>query len=225
MTSRVVFDIETLGFPLDSFDDVRQEYLLKFADTKEKREEAVQKLSLHALTAQTIAIGLMNPDTNSGKVLYQGNPGENFLSEDGKVEFRSGGEKDLLAWFWENVQRYDQFITFNGRSFDCPFIILRSAILGVKPTRNLMPYRYEASKHCDLLEQFTFYGTIRKFNLDFYCKAFDIKSPKSDGVTGLDLGTLFHEGRFKEIATYCLGDLVATSELFRRWNEYLNIKD
>ncbi len=223
--SRVVFDIETLGFALDSFDPVQQEYLLKFADTDEKREEAIQKLSLHALTAQIIAIGMMNPDTDAGKVFYQGTPQEQFLSDDGKVEFRSGGEKDLLLWFWDSVQRYDQFITFNGRSFDCPFLMLRSALVGVTATRNLMPYRYEASTHCDLLEQLTFYGATRKFNLDFYCKAFHIKSPKSEGISGLDLGKLFHEGRFKEIANYCRGDLTATSELFRRWDEYLNIKD
>lgn len=223
--SRVVFDIETLGFPLDTFDAAQQDYLLKFADTDAKRQEVIQKLNLHPLTAQVIAIGMINPDTNAGKVFYKGNPNEQFLSEDGKVEFRSGAEKDLLVWFWESVRHYDQFITFNGRSFDCPFLMLRSAILSVKPTRNLIPYRYESSTHCDLLEQLTFYGAVRKFTLDFYCKAFNIKSPKSEGITGLDLGNLFREKRYKEIATYCLGDIQATTELFRRWDEYLNIKD
>lgn len=223
--SRVVFDIETLGFSLESFDTVRQEYLLKFADTGEKREEVIQKLNLQPVTAQVIAIGMLNPDTNAGKVFYQENPHEQFLSDDGKIEFRSGEEKDLVTWFWESVKHYDQFITFNGRAFDCPFLMLRSAILGIKPTRNLVHYRYDASVHCDLLEQLTFYGAVRKFNLDFYCKAFGIKSPKSGGITGLDLGNLFREQRYKEIAAYCLGDVQAIAELYRRWNEFLNIKD
>lgn len=223
--SRVVFDIETLGFPLDTFDDVQKDYLLKFADTDEKREEIVQKLNLHPFTAQIIAIGMINPDTNAGKIFYHGNPNEQFLSNDGKIEYRSGEEQELLQWFWENIRHYEQFITFNGRSFDCPFLMLRSAVLGVKPIRNLIPYRYDSSIHCDLLEQLTFYGAVRKFNLDFYCKAFQIKSPKSEGITGLDLGPLFRERRFREIAAYCLGDIQATAELFRRWNEYLNIKD
>lgn len=76
-----------------------------------------------------------------------------------------------------------------------------------------------------MLEQLTFYGAVRRFNLDFYCKAFGIKSPKSDGVNGL--GNLFREKRYNDIATYCLGDgdVVAIAELYRRWNEYLNIKD
>lgn len=223
--SRVVFDIETLGFPIESFDEVQQEYLLKFADSDEKRETEIQKLNLYPLTAQIIAIGMLNPETNAGKVLYQADVSEQFSSDDGKVEFVSGDEQQVLKLFWESVQRYDQFITFNGRAFDCPFLMLRSAIAGIKPTRNLLPYRYDAAIHCDLLEQLTFYGAFRKFNLDFYCKAFGIKSPKSEGITGLSLGPLFREGKFREIAKYCLGDIQATAELFRRWDKFLNVKN
>jgi hypothetical protein len=98
-------------------------------------------------------------------------------------------------------------------------------MLGIQATKNLVPYRYSTEKHCDLLEQLTFYGTVRKFNLDFYCKAFGIKSPKSEGVTGLELGKLWNEGKYREIATYCAGDVIATAELFKRWNEFLNIKE
>ena len=221
----MIFDIETLGFPLETFDETQQEYLLKFADTDEKREAELQKLSLHALTAQIIAIGMINPDTQAGKVFFQSNLREQFTSEDGKIEFLSGDEKDVLQRFWTAIEHYNQFITFNGRSFDCPFIMLRSAIIGVKHTRNLMTYRYEASKHCDLLEQLTFYGVVRKFNLDFYCKTFGIKSPKSEGITGLDLGPLYGDGKYREIAQYCLGDIKATAELFLRWDEFLNVRE
>jgi DNA polymerase elongation subunit (family B) len=219
--ARVVVDIETLGYPLESFDEVRQEYLLKFADTDQEREEAVQKLSLYPTTAQIIAIGLLNPDTNRGKVTFQSDePGETF-SEDGQIRFISCPEKDILTNFWNDVPKYDQFITVNGRGFDCPFLLLRSAILQVKPSRNLMPYRYDASVHCDLLDQLTFYGATRKFSLDFYCKSFGIESPKAHGITGLDLGRLFGEKRFQEIANYCLGDVKATAELFSRWEQHL----
>jgi DNA polymerase elongation subunit (family B) len=219
--ARVVIDIETLGYPLDSFDNVRQEYLLKFAESDEEREEAVQKLSLYPTTAQIIAIGMLNPDTNRGKVVFQSDePGETF-SEDGQIHFISCPEKEILANFWSDVPKYDQFITFNGRGFDCPFLLVRSAILQVKPSRNLMPYRYDASVHCDLLDQLTFYGATRKFSLDFYCKAFGIESPKAHGITGLDLGRLFGEKKFQEIANYCLGDVKATAELFRRWEQHL----
>ena len=82
--------------------------------------------------------------------------------------------------------------------------------------------QYDSSIHCDLLEQLTFYGAMRKFNLDFCCKTFGIRSPKSGGITGMDMQSLFEEKRFLDIARYNLGDLKATAELFLRWEEYLS---
>ncbi|MEK7271880.1 MAG: 3'-5' exonuclease, partial [Nitrospirota bacterium] len=60
-----------------------------------------------------------------------------------------------------------------------------------------------------------------KFNLHMWCKAFGIKSPKEDGVTGLEVKNLFEEGKYIEIAKYCLGDLYATKELFGYWDKFI----
>ena len=109
-----------------------------------------------------------------------------------------------------------------------PFIYLRSAILNVPITRkDWLGYRFATEPHCDLAEQFTFYGVsgrdgaARRFNLDFYCKAFGIESPKSQGVTGLDMNQLVAEKRFREIAEYCLRDVLATVLLYQIWKERL----
>ncbi len=220
--SSVVFDVETVAMPLGSFDDAQREYLLRNAETDEERDAELQKLSLHALTARVVAIAMVNPDTMGGKVLYQSDVKERFVSD--SVEYSSGDEASMLKAFWETIRQYDRFITFNGRSFDCPFILLRSAILRIPPTRNLMPYRYATTEHCDLMDQLTFYGATRKFTLDFYCKAFGIRSPKSEGIAGPDVGPLFAAGRTREIADYCLRDVMATSALFKVWNEFLSVK-
>lgn len=222
--NKIVFDIETLGLPFESFDEAQQEYLMKFAKSEEERTEAIQKLNLTPLTAKIIAIGMLNPDSNQGKVLYEAPQEEPWSSDDSLIDFVACDERTMLEEFWKTISHYGQFITFNGRSFDCPFIMLRSAILGVKATKNLMPYRYASNEHCDLMEQLTFYGAFRKFNLDFYCKAFRIQSPKSSGITGLDLGPLYRDQRFHEIAEYCLGDVKATAELYRRWSAYLSFE-
>ena len=222
--AKIVFDIETTGFSLESFDEAQQQYLMKFGETEEKKEEAIRKLNLSALTAQVIAIGMINPETNGGKVFYQSTGKGSITSEDKALEYVAGTESEILRWFWETIPRYEQFVTFNGRGFDCPFLMLRSSILGIKPSRNLMPYRYSSKEHCDLLEQFTFYGVARRYNLDFYCKAFGIPTPKDKGFTGLDLGELFKAGRYKEIAEYCMGDVQATAALYRKWDEFLNFE-
>ena len=119
-------------------------------------------------------------------------------------------------------------MTFNGRGFDVPFLYLRSALLNVPITRkNWLGYRFQTEPHCDLAEQLTFYnvsgrsGAARKFNLDFYCRSFGIESPKSQGVTGMDVNDLMKEGRYREIAEYCARDVKATLELYRIWAERL----
>jgi hypothetical protein len=93
--------------------------------------------------------------------------------------------------------------------------------------KNWLGYRFATEPHCDLAEQLTFYsvsgrdGAARRFNLDFYCKAFGIESPKSHGVTGMDVGQLMAEKKFREIAEYCLRDVRATVELYKIWKERL----
>ena len=218
--TRVVIDIETLAFPFKDFDLTQQEYLLRFAATEQERQEALQKLNLYPATARILAIGMLNPDSGGGKV-YVNADMPSWNSEDELVQYVPGDEAAVLKAFWHDLVPYRQVITFNGRGFDCPFLLFRSAVHGIRPTRNLMGNRYDTAGHIDLLEQLTFYGALRKFNLDFFCKVFGIESPKSHGITGLDLGKLVEEGKYREIAEYCLGDVRATAELFRKWEKTL----
>ena len=218
--NRVVIDIETVGAAFESLDEKSQEYLLKFAESSEEREKIKERLALYPLTGEIVAVGMLNPDTGKGMVYYQ-NGGKEDGFEEGSIFFESGSEGQILEKFWETLKSYGQVITFNGRGFDAPYLHLRSAINKISPSRNLMPYRYDAKLHCDLLDQLTFYGAIRRFNLHFYAKAFNIKSPKEDGVDGLEIGNLYRGGKFKEIARYCVGDLIATKELYEYWDKYL----
>jgi 3'-5' exonuclease len=133
-----------------------------------------------------------------------------------------------LTAFWDVAKHYDTIVTFNGRSFDVPFVYLRSAVLNVAISRrDWLGYRFQTEPHCDLAEQFTFYGVsgrdgaARRFNLDCYCKAFGIESPKSHGVTGLDVNDLMAAGRQRDVAEYCLRDVQATVLLYHLWRERL----
>src|SRR3989442_12238069 len=103
-----------------------------------------------------------------------------------------------------------------------------TTLINVPITRKeRLGYGFQIEPHCYMAEQLTFYnvsgrdGAARKFNLDFYCKAFGIPSPKAYGVTGMDVSDLVKEGRFREIADYCLRDVVATVQLFHLWKERL----
>lgn len=230
----LVFDIETAALPASSFDEVQHEYLFRDArrlpegpEREARQAELERSLSLYPLTAQVVCIAMINADSGRGQVLFLA---EDFEPDDeGEVKFVPfADETELLGDFWELAKRYDHVVTFNGRGFDVPFLYLRSALLAVPITRkDWLGYRFQTEPHCDLAEQLTFYnvsgrdGAARKFNLDFYCKAFGIDSPKAAGITGMDVPTLLAEGRFREIAEYCVRDVRATVTLFQFWRERL----
>ncbi len=222
MPKKIIVDIETIGKDFESFDEMSKEYLLKFAETEEEIKEAKEGLAFSPLTGEIVAIGMLNPDTNNGAVYFQSpDTPQDTLKEDG-IEFIADSEAGTLKRFWEAVKHYDQIITFNGRGFDAPFIMLRSAIHKIKPTKDLMPNRYSITSHIDLLDQLTFYGSVRrKFSLHIWCKAFGIKSPKEGGVTGHEVKELFEQGKYLDIAKYCAGDLYATKELFEYWDKFV----
>ena len=229
--AELVFDIESVAIPLSDFDEDQQEYLLKWADREEtpekqdeKREEIIRGMAFNAMTAQVAAIGLMNVESGKGRVYYVSPESESWESEDGQVSYESGTEQEILENFWRDIKAYQRFVTFNGRSFDCPFLMIRSALHNIRASRNLMPPRFDYKIHCDLLEQLTFYSATRKYNLDFYCKSFGIESPKSHGVTGDNVLELYQTGMHREIAEYCFWDVKATAELYKIWRNTLSFE-
>jgi DNA polymerase elongation subunit (family B) len=219
--SKIIFDIETIGKDFDSLDEKTQDYLLRWSDTEDKVQETKESLAFYPLTGEIITIGLLNPATEKGAVYFQ-SPGTKIEPfEEKGIVFETGTEKHILEKFWDTVKSYKEIITFNGRGFDCPFILVRSAVHKIKPSKDIMPNRYTGA-HIDLLDQLSFYGsTRRKFSLDMWCKTFGIKSPKEDGITGYEVKNLFEEKRYIDIAKYCFGDLNATKELLYYWENFI----
>lgn len=235
--ARLVFDIETSALPVEMFDEAQQEYLFREAARQPegeardaKRAEIQHQFNLWPFTARVICIAMLNADSARGQVLFVA---EDFEPEEAEepaaVKFiPCMDEAELLTQFWEVAKKYDSIVTFNGRGFDVPFIYLRSALLNVPISRkDWLGYRFATDPHCDLAEQLTFYsvsgrdGAARKFNLDFYCKAFGIESPKAMGVSGLDMNAMMAAGQYREIAEYCLRDVKATVSLYQVWRDRL----
>ena len=84
-----------------------------------------------------------------------------------------------------------------------------------------MPYRYDLSAHCDLMEVFTFQGTLReRFNLDYWCRRFDVESPKGS-IDGSQVARAYRQGKIEDIGEYCLRDVRATAQLYERVKDTL----
>jgi DNA polymerase elongation subunit (family B) len=217
-----VIDIETAGLPWDSLDDAQKTYLLKNARTEEERDRLPETLSLWPLTGKIIVVAMLNTGTGRGRIWYEKAGGRSEeLSADRLFTFVGDREEVLLAEFWKAMRRFQRFVTYNGRRFDGPFLMLRSAVLGIPVTRNLVGYRYSIRPHTDLLEAITFFGASRKWNLDFACKAFGVESPKEQGMDGFSVGPYYRAGRLREIAVYCRRDVEATARLYAKLEKTL----
>lgn len=234
---KLIIDIETVGEDFDSLDELTRESLTRWIRKEAENEEEYQKaldelknrLGFSPLTAQIVVIGLLDYEKNEGVVYFDTQNQKIKEFKEDSIIFRSANEKEMLSEFWRIANHYNYFITFNGRTFDIPFIMIRSAVCGIKPTKDLMKSRYVSQQspeaiHIDLAEQLTFYGALRKKgSLHLWARIFNIESPKSQGITGDDVGRLYSQGRYLDIAKYNVLDLRTTRELFKRWNEYLNL--
>ncbi|MDO8516265.1 MAG: ribonuclease H-like domain-containing protein [bacterium] len=231
---KLIFDIETVGDDFDALDSTTQENLTRWIKKEfgagDEYEDAFKDLKdglgFSPLTGHIVAIGILDYDKEEGAVYFDA-PGKKIQEiSSGSIKFKEMSEKEMLQEFWKVAEHYDEFISFNGRAFDAPFLIVRSAVHKVKPTRDLMEGRYlyqqRGTKHIDLLDQLTFYGAVRrKGSLHLWTRAFDIKSPKEDGISGDDVSRLFKEKKYLDIAKYNVGDLNATRDLYDYWKNYI----
>ena len=222
--SVVVFDIETIGVDFTSLDEISKSKLLKSADNEEEEQEIKNSLGLSPLTGEIVTVAMLDVETDQGAVFYQDKNPANAQKafKEKNVEYVVCTEKEILKYFWQNIRKYQQFVTFNGRGFDCPYLIIRSGIMKIKPTRELMPYRYDTKLHIDLYDQMTFYGAMRRgFSLHMLTQAFGIRSPKEEGIDGAQVQELFAQGRCEDIARYCLRDVEATKQLYLNWEKFI----
>ena len=221
--STIAYDIEVAGFSWEEVDEITRAYLTNRARDEQEREAVPERTALFPGLGKIIAIGMWNLEKDRGLVLLEGEHEDQHEWERvSHSDVYRGDEKELLQRFWEIVARKKPLlVSFNGRMYDGPILMIRSAQLGVKPSLNLVGNRYRMSTHCDLMEVFSFQGAWReRYSLDYWCRRFDVESPKGS-IDGSQVARAYREGRIEEIGEYCLRDVRATGELFRHVQETL----
>ena len=211
---RVCIDIETIpcqGLPDELLEIARQRTEKKRAKDKENDEGSKEDTNL-------VKFCSLNP--GFGQIVCIGVGADAVSGVDVRM-FSGKDEVAVLSQFWTYLssKRNSKIVTFNGKSFDVPFIIKRSAVLGIPPTVRISTRRYETDRHFDVYELLTdFYNSKEKFSLHAYCRMFGVEN--TDTSTGSEVFQLWKEERLSEIESHCTKDVKSTLALHSRIQSY-----
>ncbi len=244
MNGRVVYDlvmdIETVGADLT---EEEWSYLLKresevAEEEKDKYREKVRKqVAMWGLTGHVVSVA-MGVVVRRGdraslakvKVMYlndaDGEKVERLLAngEGYDVSFIGYGvsdgieraEKRMVEEVWHILSKVQgRLITYNGRRFDLPFLMLRSLVLDVPISRYHLKSRFDYNNHLDVMDVLSFHGLGRFSSLDFVCRRLGIPTPKV-AMDGSKVEEYFTDGRYEDIATYNFYDVWATTVIYDR---------
>ncbi len=110
-------------------------------------------------------------------------------------------------------------VTYNGRTFDLPVIMLRSLCHGVPLPwyyqEKGVRYRYSEEGHIDLCDWLADHGATRSGSLDAIARLCGL--PGKVGVDGSQVQGLYETGQLARIQSYCLADVVQTAFVFLRF--------
>jgi predicted PolB exonuclease-like 3'-5' exonuclease len=129
-------------------------------------------------------------------------------------------ERALLEDFTRFVGRARPvLVTYNGRSFDLPVIVLRSLCHAISlpwyyRDRDFR-YRYSEDGHLDLCDWLAEHGATRAGKLDALARLIGL--PGKIGVDGSQVEGLYQAGQLESIQRYCLADVAQTALLFLRF--------
>ena len=144
--------------------------------------------------------------------------GAGLMPENGPGEYlavkSTGEEKSVLSKLVSRLAGYDVIVTWNGRSFDLPFLTTRLLSHGLDP-RPLLRKR-----HIDLGEVVKGRLRLTFSYLEHVCDFLGVE--KKRGPMGMDVPHLYLKAQegdvraLKIIREHCLDDLEATRKVFAR---------
>lgn len=219
----LIFHIETAGAAWEDFDDSTKKHLLNKAKrTGVDIEVVVSEFGLSAFSGSIVSLGIYDLERQQGAVYFVGLGEDEIFLESG-FAFKERTEKELLEDFWEGALSYDTFVTFNGRSFDIPFILHRSVACGVKPTVDLLGVRYLTKQalpyHVALQDELSFYGAIKLPSLQMVCHGYGIIYKKDEASSMVT--ERINAKQFRTVAEQNAESVSAIVSLYKKWKEYL----
>ena len=151
------------------------------------------------------------------------------LQKEGETQIRvksiaNKNEKILLQEYIDLLNSYYNspdflFCAHNGKEFDIPFLCRRILINGLKLPfiLNVAGKKPWEIKHLDTMELWKF-GDFKNYtSLDLLTYIFNIPTPKDDMDVSQVAKVFYEEKNLDRIIHYCEKDVIATIQLFRKY--------
>lgn len=150
-------------------------------------------------------------------------------------------EKEILEKFLYFINKFDpRLVSFNGRGFDLPMIMVRAMIYNLEASNYFCNddrskgmdkwtnyrSRYDGKFHMDLLDHISHFGSVRGLKLDTLCSSIGL--PGKYDVHGDQVLELFYASKQAKIDEYCESDVLNTYWLFLKYELLrgnLNLED
>jgi len=197
---KVVLDIETVQAPKEQWAQVVGVSLkdpkdLHEASDAEQQDKDYERSSFDGTFSRIICIGLLAFSDD--------------MAPQQAVAWYGDHEKELLRKFWDWVgkNRPSLFITHNGLGFDLPFLKKRSIIHQVRPTVEIPLAKFRTEPVYDTLAVWSNWETRGWVKLDVLARALGVETKSG---SGRQVAEMWHAGRGKEVADYCLQDCYVT---------------
>jgi predicted PolB exonuclease-like 3'-5' exonuclease len=197
---KVVLDIETIQPPKEEWaalagvDLAAQDDLLDAGEAA-RQEREFERAAFDGTFSRIICIGAIAFSDD--------------MAPQQAVAWYGGQEKKLLQQVWDWIGKYrpSLFITHNGLGFDLPFLRKRSIIHQVKPTVEIPLAKYRTEPVYDTLAVWGNWEARGWVKLDVLARALGVETKSG---SGRQVAEMWHAGRGKEIAVYCLQDCYVT---------------
>jgi len=223
----LIVDIETVAY--DNANECLEPFFLdiktrnklderKVAEEKQaKKDKMINKAALTPMASKVVAIGL-------GHVIYNDPSLDNTFEEPTSMStqllyIENDNEKALIEEFKKIVEtrNYNEFVTFNGRRFDFPYLMFRASILGIN-LKLPMYYKNTFDGHFDLAQHIydmslisNIDSTIQYVSMKKWIRFFGINIEKKDVI---EMDYIKDKEEFLE---YLNNDIKITYEFFLRF--------
>ncbi|NPA63970.1 MAG: 3'-5' exonuclease [Epsilonproteobacteria bacterium] len=143
---------------------------------------------------------------------------------------RGENEEEMIGEFLRFIDRHNpRLVTFNGRSFDVPLLLLRALRYNLtcpayfeqenqqynKSRWDNYRTRFSETFHLDLLDSLSHYGAVRGMRLDHICQMAGL--PGKFDISGGDVVELYYKDELSRIKEYCESDALNTYLLFLKY--------